>query len=146
MDSVTEAEEGLFDTELSSIELCEDHLSPTKDSETITMNGKAVLPDWLDRSGAPEAVEVGADLRNRYDQLGIELVSRSNEGAQLYQKVLGYEAEYEKFNGWLEKEREVYSGFSPPTITTEEIRQQIKEVKVSSIHVIVGRVTLTMVM
>lgn len=126
---MTQAEENLFDTELPSIELCEQHLSaiasspssPTKDS---------VLPDWFDRPGAPEAIEVGADLRNRFDQLSVELGARKDEGSQLLQKVLAYEETYVKFNDWLTEEREVFKGFLPPSITIEEIKKQLKQVEV----------------
>lgn len=124
-DSVTTAEEGLFDTELSSIELCEEHLNTS-----ATEDSSFVLPDWLERPGATEAVEVGADLRNRYNQLGLELGARSDEGAQLLEKVLSYEDEYDKLSNWLKNKKEVIQNLSPPAITVGDIRQQLKEVEV----------------
>ena len=128
LDSVTNAEKDLFDTELSSIELCEEHLFPTPGKNSSTSN--SVLPDWLERPGASEAVGTGANLRNRYNQLSIELCTKMEEGTMLLQKVLRYESDYTNFNEWLTKERETVMGLSPPTIITIEIRQQLKEVEV----------------
>ena len=39
----------------------------------LTSVDKQGLPEWLERSGAPEAIEVGADLRGRYDKLKLDL-------------------------------------------------------------------------
>lgn len=130
LNSTTKAEENLFATELSSIEQCEDHLSSGSRTSTGSSRRNSVLPDWLDRPGAPEAVEVGADLRNRYDQLRVELDTRTDDGAQLLQKVLRYEAEYDKLKDWLTQERATITSLSPLTITCSEIRQQLKEVEV----------------
>ena len=96
---VTAAEESLFPSDLQTIQLCEEHIlpkSPTtprmKGSQNIVSKraidgslessvdvpprqslessvDKPSLPAWLERPGAPEAVEVGADLRGRYDKL-----------------------------------------------------------------------------
>ena len=123
---MTGAEQSLFDTEMSSIELCEEQLSAN------VSQSKSVLPDWFDRPGAPEAVEVGADLRSRYKQLGVELGMMSDEGAQLLQKVLSYEEEHDQLKEWLVREKGRIEELSPPTITTAELRQQLKEVEVSS--------------
>ena len=38
----------------------------------LTSVDKQGLPEWLERSGAPEAIEVGADLRGRYDKLKLD--------------------------------------------------------------------------
>lgn len=126
LDSITGAEQSLFDTEMSSIELCEEQLSAD------ASQSKSVLPDWFDRPGAPEAVKVGADLRSRYDRLGEELGVLSDEGAQLLQKVLSYEEEHDQLKEWLTGEKGRIEELSPPTITTAELRQQLKEVEVSS--------------
>ena len=40
---------------------------------------KPVLPDWLSRGGAPEAVEVGANLRDRYDKLKVSAGAKCDE-------------------------------------------------------------------
>ena len=124
LDLVTRGEEGLFDTEMSSIELCEEHLS------TQAARGNSILPDWFDRPGAPEAVEVGADVRNRYGQLSADLGTMCEDGTQLLQKVLAYEAEHDKLKEWLGAEKGKLDATSPPAITSVEIRQQLKEAKV----------------
>ncbi len=113
---------------MSSIELCEEHLSTTTSPNTSL--GKSVLPDWFDRPGAPEAVEVGADLRNRYDRLDVELGALRDEGDQLLQRVLNYEEEHNQLKGWLAGEKEIIKSLPPLTITTAQIRQQLKEVEV----------------
>jgi hypothetical protein len=120
---VTKSEQELFDTEMPSIEQCESHLkSDTTDS--------SVLPDWFDRPGAPEAVEVGADLRNRYSVLGLEVGAQKTEGEELLEKVLGYEAEHDKLKEWLSTEKGRTESLAPLTITSGEIRQQLKEMEV----------------
>ena len=126
--SVTKAEQSLFDTEMSSIELCEEQLS----AGTPSPSTSPVLPDWFDRPGAPEAVEVGADLRNRYNQLAMELGALSDEGSQLLQKVLGYEEDYDQLKAWLTGEKEGVQSLPPLPITTSHIRQQLKEAEVRS--------------
>ena len=40
---------------------------------------KPVLPDWLSRGGASEAVEVGASLRERYDKLKVSAGAMCDE-------------------------------------------------------------------
>lgn len=135
---MTRAEQDLFDTELSSVELCEEHLPTRRGSVTTPTaeSARAVLPDWFDRPGAPEAVEVGANLRGRYAGLGVELGARRDDGAQLLQKVLGYEADYGKLKDWLNREKETIASLPPFSITSSEIRQQLKGVEVGkSCHV-----------
>ena len=122
---VTKAEEGLFATELQSIEQCEEHLS------TASTSSSSVLPDWFDRPGATEAVEVRADLKNRYSKLGVEIGTRCGEGAGLLEKVLSYETKHDKLKEWLVTEKGRVEALGPLTITNGEIRQQLKETEVS---------------
>ena len=124
MSKVTKTEEDLFDTELPTIQLCEEHLSKPDDER------KLVLPDWLERPGAPEAVEVGADLRNRYDQLNASVGKRVDEASQLLASVLAYEADYDKFSEWLSGEVMSVSSLPPPAITVEELKDQLEQVTV----------------
>ena len=89
-----------------------------------------VLPDWLERPGAPEAVEVGADLRGRYDKLKVASGVKSDEASQLFEKVEAYESEYNKFNDWLGGQKAVIGSFTPPAVTVEELRVQLQQVEV----------------
>ncbi len=95
---VGKAERELFDTEMSSIEQCEEHIATTTSQDTTA---SSILPDWFDRPGAPEAVEVGADVRNRYGRLGAGLGGVRAEGEGLLERVRGYEAEHDKLKEWL---------------------------------------------
>lgn len=138
LQSVSKAEESLFDTEMPSIELCEEYLlanapppSPSAPALDTSLGGNSVLPDWFDRPGAAEAVEVGADLCQRYGRLHAEIGMREDDGAQLLQRVLSYEAEYTNFKDWLDREKEHVQSLSPMVTAISEIRQQIKEVEVS---------------
>ena len=124
LNSVTKSEQELFDTEMPSIEQCEEHL---KSHSTVDAS---VLPDWFDRPGATEAVEIGADLRNRYGKLGVEVGAQRTEGAGLLEKVLKYEAEHDKFKEWLLAEKGRVESLAPLAITSGEIRQQLKEAEV----------------
>ena len=128
VDKLTKSEEDLFDTELPTIQLCEEHLSDTAAAD------KLVLPDWLERPGAPEAVGVGADLRDRFSKLKLSVGTRCDEGTQLLQSVLAYESDFEKFNEWLCKEKMAVSSFSPPAITVDGLRSQLEEVEVRSFN------------
>ena len=92
---------------------------------------KQVLPDWLERPGAPEAIEVGADLRGRYDKLRLDSGVKSDEASQLLEQVEAYESEYRKFSDWLGEEKAVMGSFTSPAITLEELRAQLQQVEVS---------------
>ena len=76
-------------------------------------------------------MEVGAELRKRYSRLGVELGQWQDDGAQLLQRVLGYEADYDKLKDWVNRERESVGALAPVSIVSSEIRQQLKEVEVS---------------
>lgn len=128
VDKLTKSEEDLFDTELPTIQLCEEHLSDTNAAD------KLVLPDWLERPGAPEAVGVGADLRDRFSKLKLSIGVHCDEGTQLLQSVLAYESEFEKFNEWLSKENMAISSFSSPAITMDGLKSQLEEVEVVTIE------------
>lgn len=127
MDCVTKYELELFDTEMSSVQLCEEHI---KSSSRLSTN-KPVLPDWLERPGAPEVIEVGADLRDRYGKLQVAVGARCDEALQLMEKVVAYEEEYDRFSGWLQGEKAAIASFAPPAITVEEIKEQIERAEVS---------------
>lgn len=124
VDTLVQAEENLFDTELPTIELCEEHLSNTAQED------KLVLPDWLERPGAPEAVEVGGDMRSRFSKLKLSSGARCDEGTQLLQRVLAYESDFDKFREWLGKEEMAINSFSPPTVTVEDLQSQLEEMEV----------------
>ncbi len=121
---VTKREEDLFDTELPTIQLCEEHLAVTSDEQ------KLVLPDWLERAGAPEAVEVGADLRYRFGQLKTGLVGRVDQATQLLASVLSFEANYDSFNEWLSGEVANVGSLSSPSLAVEEISEQLAQLEV----------------
>ena len=140
LDQVTESEESLFTSDLSTIQLCEHHilqhkatseqsLSPTPQNMESSVDNQ-VLPDWLERPGAPEAVEVGADLRGRYDKLKLASGVKSDEASQLFERVEAYESEYNKFNDWLGGQKAVIGSFTPPAVTVEELRVQLQQVEV----------------
>lgn len=140
METVTQAEEGLFDTELSSIELCEEHLSSTTSSSSSTLlsstppakDSSVVLPDWFERPGAPEAVEVRADLQDRYNWLKAKMEDMRDEGKALLGRVTNFENESGKFRSWLTGEQKTLEGLAPPGSSVEEIMKQLKEVEVRS--------------
>lgn len=123
---MTESEESLFTSDLSTIQLCEDHILHSESSVD-----KQVLPDWLERPGAPEAVEVGADLRGRYDKLKVASGVKSDEASQLFERVEAYESEYNKFSDWLGGQKAAIGSFTPPAVTIEELRAQLEQVEVS---------------
>lgn len=127
MDAVTKSELNLFDTEMVSVQLCEEHVLKLS-SHSVT--DESVLPEWLERPGAPEVIEVGADLRDRYDKLRLSACTRCDEASQLVEVVLSYEAEYDKFNDWLESEKAAIASFASPAITLEEVKVQIEETEV----------------
>ena len=140
MDGVTKSEMDVFDTELSSIQLCEEHIvksSHPRTSPLVSPTDKPVLPDWLERPGAPEVVEVGADLRDRYDKLQLAAAAKFGEASELMEKVLAYEAEHDKFSDWLKGEKATIASFAPPPITVEEVKVQIQETEVSIYHMCV---------
>ena len=137
---MTESEESLFTSDLSTIQLCEHHIlqhkaaseqsvSPTQQNMESSVDNQ-VLPDWLERPGAPEAVEVGADLRGRYDKLKLASGVKSDEASQLFERVEAYESEYNKFSDWLGGQKVVISSFTPPAVTVEELRVQLQQVEV----------------
>lgn len=132
MNEVSKSEEELFESELSTIQLCEERLTEQVKSDDLNSSvDKPVLPDWLERAGAPEAVEVGADLRSRYEKLNLDTAARSDTGSQLLARVLEYESEYDKFHDWLKNKKAVLDSFTPPAITIEELMTQLEEVEVS---------------
>jgi len=67
----------LFTSDFPTIQLCDHHIlkhKPIPKSSTDPAHqyiessvDKQVLPDWLERPGAPEAIEDWADLCGRYD-------------------------------------------------------------------------------
>ena len=126
IEGVTKSELDLFDTEFSSVQLCEEHI--VKSSRSAE---KPVLPDWLERPGAPEVIEVGADLRDRYDKLKLAAGSKCDEASQLMEKVLAYEEEYDKFSGWLQEEKANIASFASQAITVDEVKVQLEETEVS---------------
>ena len=131
MEGVTKSELNLFDTEFSSVQLCEEHIVKPSHSSSGTPPSVEKLPDWLERPGAPEVIEVGADLRDRYDKITLAAGSKCDEASQLMEKVLAYEAEYDKFSGWLVGEKANIASFAPPAITVDEIKVQLEETEVS---------------
>lgn len=130
MEGVTKSELNLFDTEFSSVQLCEEHIVKPSRSSGGPSPSVEKLPDWLERPGAPEVIEVGADLRDRYDKLELAAGSKCDEASQLMEKVLAYEAEYDKFSGWLAGEKTNIASFAPPAITVDEIKVQLEETEV----------------
>lgn len=132
MEGVTKSELDLFDTEFSSVQLCEERIiKPSQSSGSSSpLAEKPVLPDWLERPGAPEVIEVGADLRDRYDKLRLAAGSKCDEASQLIETVLAYEEEYDKFSAWLQREKANIASFSPPAITVDEVKVQLEETEV----------------
>ena len=133
LESVTSSEEALFETELSTIEICEGHIETNKQQSVQSSAERDVLPDWFERPGAPEAIEVGADLRNRFDKLEVSVGARNDQASQLLERVLSYEEDFERFSDWLNGERAKVEAFSSPAITLEELKMQITEVEVRNI-------------
>ena len=133
MNKVTKSEEDLFESEMRpTIYLCEEHLAEQEKSKDLNSSvDKPVLPDWFERAGAPEAVEVGADLRCRYDKLNLDTAARNDTGSQLLTRVLEYESDYDKFHDWLKEEKATLDSFTPPAITIDELNTQLQEVEVS---------------
>ena len=130
LDKLTESEESLFTSDLPTIQLCELHILKHKPTPESSVD-KQVLPDWLERPGAPEAIEVGADLRSRYEKLKLDSRVKSDEASQLLEQVEAYESEYSKFSDWLGEEKAVMGSFTPPAITLEELKTQLRQVEVS---------------
>ncbi len=122
---VTKREEDLFDTELPTIQICEEHLSKANEER------KLVLPDWLERPGAPEAVKVGVDLRDRFDGLQASLGDRLDQATQRLASVLAYEADYDKFSEWLSKEVESIGSLPAPALSVEELNDQLAQLGVT---------------
>lgn len=94
MDGVSKAEETLFATNLHAIQSCESHILKSSQASHASKGhtessidheppessvDKPTLPDWLQRSGAPEAVEVGANLRGRYNRLKLAAGTKCDE-------------------------------------------------------------------
>ncbi len=103
LDGVTGAELTLFASDLWTVQVCEEHLSAASpparpssdvhpspphdtgylessvDPEMESSVDKLVLPEWLERPGAPEAVVIGQDLRARYGKLGVHVRERTDE-------------------------------------------------------------------
>jgi len=141
LDKLMESEESLFTSDFPTIQLCEHHVlkhKPTPESSTDPAQqyiessvDKQVLPDWLERPGAPEAIEVGADLRGHYDKLRLDSGVKSDEASQLLEQVEAYESEYRKFSDWLGEDKAVMGSFTSPAITLEELRAQLQQVEVS---------------
>ena len=131
MEAVTKSELDVFDTEMSSVILCEEHVVKSASSSSAQSPvDKPVLPDWLERPGAPEAIEVGAHLRERFGKLQLAVDTRRDEATQLMEGVELYEAEFQKFSEWLEGEKSAIASFAPPTVTVDEIKSQIEETEV----------------
>ena len=130
MEGVTKSELNLFDTEFMSVQLCEEHIIKSSRSSGGPPPSVEKLPHWLERPGAPEVIEVGADLRDRYDKLNVAVGSKCDEASQLMQQVLAYEAEYDKFSGWLAGERANIASFAPPSIFLDEVKVQLEETEV----------------
>ena len=131
MEAVTQSELDLFDTEMSSVLLCEEHVVKSSSSSSQSPVDKPVLPDWLERPGAPDVIEVGADLRERYGKLELAAGGRCDEASQLMEGVRSYEEEFEKFSEWLKEKKTVVESLAPPTITVEGVKAQIEETEVS---------------
>ena len=129
MEGVTKSELNLFDTEFSSVQLCEEHIIKPRSSGGPPPSVEK-LPHWLERPGAPEVIEVGADLRDRYDKLNVAAGSKCDEASQLMEKVLAYEAEYDKFSRWLVEEKANIASVAPPAITVDEVKVQLEEAEV----------------
>ena len=125
MKATTKAEERLFDCERSSIELCEQFLSAPKSSKDTF-----ATPDWFKRPGASDAVEIRADLKNRYNHLRTKVESLKDKGDELLGKVTSYEDECGKFQSWLTAERDTLDAFLPPSGSAENIKKQLKHVQV----------------
>ena len=68
---------------------------------------KHILPDWLERPGAPEAIEDWADLCGLYDKLRLDSGVNIDEASQLLKQMETNELEYKKFSDWLGEEKAV---------------------------------------
>jgi len=74
---------------------------------------------------------VAADLHGCYGKLKLNSGAKSDEGSQLLEQVEAYKSEYNEFSNWLGEEKESRVSFMPPTITLEEFKTQLRQVKVS---------------
>jgi len=102
-----------------------------------------VLPVWFERPGTNdgrpgslEAIEVGLDLRNRFDQLKLAAGERSDQAQQLLESVVSYESDFDKFNEWLNNDVGAVSSLPPPAVTLDQIREQIEQVEVIALLIL----------
>ena len=116
----------------SSVDMMMEMESSVDDSVESSVDGPDVetLPEWLKRPGAPKAVLIGADLRERYSKLLSRVVAVSDEGTQLLERVRSYESSYERLSDWLKEKGAAMKGYAPPSINLEELKGQLQEVQV----------------
>ena len=96
----------------------------TVHSSTFTLQ----LTSFARLAGRPG---VGADLHGCYGKLKLNSGAKSDEGSQLPEQVEAYKSEYKELSDWLGEEKAVMVSFTPPTITLEEFKTQLQQVKVS---------------
>ena len=108
---------------------------PSQDLLSVAASTENILhPEFLDRPGAIEALEIGAKLRNRYLKLKSKSSRKYDETSQLLQTVLSYESNYTTFSDWLKEMVAKIQDLEALPISCEELEAQLQDVMVLISH------------
>ena len=157
--SVSSAETALFQTDMETIKKCEIrenfiwsplhsrgpsplHAFSSRPATPVelttlqrdTIASSPIHPEFLDRPGSLEVLEVGARLRNRYRKLKYSSCRRKEELSRLLQTVVEYESECGTFSKWLDEMASRLKKHGPLIISCEELKTELQRATVRKNH------------
>ena len=89
---------------------------------------------FMKRPGATEAIQIGAALRQQFEQLKLLSHEKLEELTQSLHAVVTYESSYEQFTEWLSVNMLRISEFVQMPYTSEEIHSKLEKLQVYTYH------------
>ena len=109
--------------------------TPVESNTTSLQDGvmtvSPVHPDFLDRPGCLDALEIGAKLRNRFKKLKHGCSRREGEVDALLKNVVRYEKQCTTFTDWLQVIDDKLQGQEQLTVSCEKLKSILQMANVS---------------
>lgn len=114
--------------------------TPVEPDSTLTQNSvvcvNPVHPEFLDRPGCLEGLEIGAKLRNRYKKLNHGCNRRDDEITVLLKNVTHYERQCVLFSDWLQEIEGKLQNQKPLVISCDKLRNELQMANVSEVYLV----------